>query len=130
MEDTLQKSATELKPGSYVIFDNVPCVVKDIQISKTGKHGHAKARVEAVGLIEDKKIIKVMPGSDKVIVPIVEKKTAQVLAVQGDSANLMDTSSYETFDLPIPAELKERIKEGNQVSYWIVMGQKVIKEAK
>lgn len=128
--DTVQKTATELKVGSYVLFDNVPCVVKDIQISKTGKHGHAKSRIEAVGIKEGKKIIKVMPSSDPVQVPIIEKKSAQVLSISGETATLMDTASYETFELPIPEDLKADIKEGNQVMYWIIMGEKVLRQAK
>ena len=56
---TKQVDVTSLKKGSYVIFEGIPCRVTDVQISKTGKHGHAKCRVSAVGLIEDKKIIKV-----------------------------------------------------------------------
>lgn len=130
MDETVQKSAGSLKPGSYVIFDNVACTVKDIQISKTGKHGHAKARIEAVGVLEDKKIIKIMPASDNVVVPIIDKKTAQVLSVHDDTANLMDMASYETFDIKVPEEFKDTIKEGNQVVYWVVQGTKVIKQAK
>ena len=43
-------SVSSLKTGSYVIIDNVACIVKDIQISRPGKHGHAKARISAIGL--------------------------------------------------------------------------------
>ena len=55
-------NATEAKVGSYIIIDEVPCVVKSIDISKTGKHGSSKARIEAVGLIDEKKKIIIAPG--------------------------------------------------------------------
>jgi translation initiation factor 5A len=130
MADTIQKSASDLKSGSYVVFDNQACTVKSLEKSKTGKHGAAKCKIEAIGILDGKKIIKVMPGSDKVQVPIIDKKNAQVLAVQGDMANVMDMETYETFDIKIPEELKGDVKEGSQVVYWIIMGDKVIKQAK
>ena len=63
-----------LRVGGYVVIDNAPCVIKDIQISKPGKHGSTKARVEAMGVFDDKKRIFISPTSDKIDVPIVEKK--------------------------------------------------------
>ncbi len=123
-------TAGSLKEGSYILFDNFACVIKGIQTSKTGKHGHAKCRIEAVGLIDGQKIIKIMPSSDKVEVPIIEKGTAQVLSIHDDMASVMDLESYETFEMKVPEELKDKIKEGVQVLYWIVSNQKIMKQIK
>ncbi len=71
-----------------------------------------------------------MPASAKVDVPIIDKKNAQVLSIQGDMANVMDMESYETFDIKIPEELKGQIVEGSQVLYWIILGEKIIKQVK
>jgi len=120
--------ATETKPGRYVIFDGKACVVKSLDISRPGKHGHAKCRIEAVAIIDGKKIVKIMPGHDNVESPIIEKKTAQVLSVAGDKASVMDMESFETFDLTISEELKDQIEEGITVTYWIVLDDKIIKE--
>lgn len=122
--------ASSLKIGSFVIFDEIACKVTDVQTSKTGKHGHAKSRISAVGLINGQKKIKMFPGHDKVEVPIIEKETAQVLSIQGDKANVMDQKTYETFDLEIPEDLKEKVKDGSQVIYWIIQGEKVIREVR
>ena len=49
----MEKKPTEiknLKPGSYVLIDDVPCVVEKIQKSKSGKHGAAKMRVTAISI--------------------------------------------------------------------------------
>jgi len=119
-----------LRVGGYVVIDNAPCVIKDIQISKPGKHGSTKARVEAMGVFDDKKRIFISPTSDKIDVPIVEKKEAQVLSVHENKANVMDIETYETFDILIPDELKNQIKEGIQVVYWVVMDQKIIRQVK
>lgn len=130
MGDIKQTHATSLKKGSYVIFDGVACVVKSVQTSRPGKHGHAKCRIEAVAMVGSKKIIKIMPGHDKVDVPIIEKKTAQVLSVSEDKASVMDVESYETFELEIPDDLKGQLKEGGEVLYWIILDDKVMKQVK
>ncbi len=124
------ESIGELKVGSNVIFDNKACVIKTIQKSSTGRHGHAKYRVSAVSLIDDQKIIKLLIDGEKVEVPIINKKSAQVLSIQENIVNVMDNETYETFDLKIPEELKDQVKEGAQVSYWIILGEKILKQIK
>ena len=122
--------ATSIKDGSFILIDGVACKVVNTDISKSGKHGHSKVRIVAIGLIDEKKREVIMPGHDNVEVPLIEKKTAQVLSVTGDKANVMDTETYETFDLAIPADMKEGVVEGCQVLYWIILGDKVMKQIK
>ena len=98
--------------------------------SRPGKHGHAKTRVTAVGLIDGKKRQVVMPGHDYVDVPIIDKRTAQVLSITEDMANVMDAETYETFDIKIPSEFKDQVQEGVNVLYWVILDQKIIKEVK
>ena len=119
-----------LRGGSYIILDGEACVVRSIQLSKTGKHGSMKCRLEAMTLADDKKKIQIFPSSDKIEVPIVEKKEAQVLSIHDNKANVMDTETYETFDLDIAEDLKDQVKEGTQVVYWTLMDKRVIKQVK
>lgn len=119
-----------IKVGGYIIIDGIACRVVSVQTSKTGKHGHAKARIEAIGLINDEKKVIVKPTHDKAEVPIVEKKSAQVLSINNDIANVMDTETFETFDLKIPEDLKGKIQENSTVVYWIILGSKVLKQTK
>ena len=123
-----QASVGTLQRGSYVIIDGVASKVSGTQTSRPGKHGHAKVRLEAVGLIDGKKRVIVMPGHDSVDVPIIEKLTAQVLSISGNMANVMDNVSYETFDLEIPEELKDKVVEGVQILYWQILDDKVMKD--
>ena len=119
-----------IKVGSYIIVDDVACVIKNIQISKPGKHGSTKARIETVGLVDGQKRIFIKPTSDRIEVPIIEKKDAQVLSIHETMANVMDMDTYETFDLQIPEELVNQVKEGDQVLYWIILDDKVLKQVK
>ena len=130
MSDTKMVAANNIQKGSFIILEGAACKVVDVEISKPGKHGHSKVRVSAIGLVDDKKRITVMPGHDNVEVPIIEKRNAQVLSVQSDAANVMDSETYETFDLKIPEEFRGQIKEGMSVLYWDIMNEKVIKQIK
>ncbi|MBI2134553.1 translation initiation factor IF-5A [Candidatus Woesearchaeota archaeon] len=127
---TKLESVGNLQKGSYIVLEGAACRVVDTQVSRPGKHGHAKVRLTAVGIVDQKKRVVVMPGHDNVEVPIIEKKTAQVLSMQGDTANVMDSETYETFDLKIPEELKGQVAEGISVLYWVVLTDKVMKQVK
>ena len=122
---------TELKTGSYAIIDEAPCIIKKIDISKTGKHGHAKARIEAVGLIDDKKRIVVKTGHDKLGVPAIEKRRGQVLNFKNKEADSIQEliENYETIEVEVPEELKSSLSEGSQVEYWNVEGVNIIKRS-
>ncbi len=123
-------SVGSLKKGDTIIIDGAPCKITDTSTSRPGKHGHAKVNMMAVGLLDGKKRNLVMPGHDKVEAPIIEKKTAQVLSVSQNKANVMDMETYETLDLEIPEELKDQVKEGVEVLYWKIMGENVLKQVK
>ncbi|MBS3150909.1 translation initiation factor IF-5A [Candidatus Woesearchaeota archaeon] len=130
MTEIKQVQVTSLKIGRYVVVDGIACRVTKMDISKTGKHGHAKCRIESVGLIRGEKKVLVLPGHDKIDSPVIEKKSAQVLSIHEDNATVMDEENFETFNLKIPDELKGKIENGTKVLYWIVLDEKVMMEMK
>ena len=121
-------NATEARIGTNILIDGVAYTIKKIDISKTGKHGHSKCRVEASGIINNQKKVFVIPGHDRFEVPIVNKKKGQVLSI-GDKVSIMDLESFETLEVACPEEVKEEIKESNNVEYWDVEGEKIIKRS-
>ena len=78
----------------------------------------------------DGKKRNMVTGDHEVEAPVIGKKNAQVLSVSGDMANVMDSETYETFDLAIPEELKGQVSEGAVVVYWEIMFDKVMKQIK
>lgn len=118
---------TELREGSYVLVENAACVVRKMDVSKTGKHGASKVRIECIGILDDKKRVIVKPGHEKIGVPLIEKKKGQILNVIEERANIMDMDSYETLEVKVPEEFKNQLDEGDQVEYWDVEGERVIK---
>lgn len=116
----------DLKAGKYVLIDNEPCRVVGVTHSKPGKHGGAKARIDAVGIFDGQRRNLMGPVDNNVEIPIIAKNNAQVLNVIGGTAQLMDMTSYETFELPVPDELKGQIIEGVEVLYMESMGKRLI----
>jgi len=84
--------------------------VKSIDISKTGRHGHSKCRIEATGIITDNKKVFVIPGHERLEVPIVNKKRGQVLSIGDDKISVMDLTSFETLDVPCSNEIKSDLQ--------------------
>ena len=113
-----QSQVKDLKPGSFVLIDDFPCKVDSVQISKTGKHGSAKARLAASGVFDNQKRIIVKPADAKIDVPIIEKKSMQVIAIIGSNVQLMDLVDFTTTEVPIPAELLGQLTEGEEVLVW------------
>src|SRR3989344_1573390 len=97
--DKKQTEIKNLKPGNFVLIDDVPMKVDKLQTSKAGKHGAAKARLFASGLFDNIKKIIVKPGDSRMDVPIIEKRSCQVVAALVDSAQLMDLEDYSMSEL-------------------------------
>ena len=116
-----------IKKGRFIMIEGEPCKVANVDISKTGKHGHAKARIEGFGVFDNSRHTLLKPTHDTVEVPVIEKKPAQVLSISGDHAQLMDLTSYETFELLIPDDMKDKVVPSAQVTYWEVMDKKILK---
>jgi translation initiation factor 5A len=119
----------ELKEGRYMMIDEEPCRILSIQTSKPGKHGEAKARIDAVGLFDESKRSVVFPVKHKVQVPMIGKRQAQVLSLSGSEVQLMDLESYETFSMAIDDETKAQLSPGAEVQYLDAMGKRRISRA-
>jgi translation initiation factor 5A len=121
-----QAEVRQLREGGYIVIDDEPCEIISIAVSKPGKHGAAKARIDAIGIFDSQKRSIVEPVTAKVYIPMVERKRAQVLSVAKENAQLMDLSTFETFELPIPEELREKIAPGKEVIYIESLGKRKI----
>lgn len=119
--------ATELRVGGFLTIEGEHYVVKSMDVSKTGKHGHAKVRLEANSLTGGKKKVLVVPGHERFEVPMIDKRKAQVLSVMDTTANLMDSENFENFEIEIPEDLRSDVVEGATVEYWDIEGMKIIK---
>ena len=118
--------ATQVRSGTVILIEGEPYTAKSIDKSKSGKHGAAKCRIEAIGVFTGKKKIIAVPGSERFEVPLIDKRKGQVLSVSGDSASIMDLENYETIEIPISGSVKEQIAPEKKVEYWDIEGKKMI----
>jgi translation initiation factor 5A len=127
MGDKTKVQVSKLKPGRYILIDGEPCRIGNITVSSPGKHGSAKARIEAVGIFDGKVRSMVKPTSTEVEVPIIDKRTAQVIALTPDTVQLMDMETYELYDVPrdsgVDSSIKDQLREGINVEYWETLGR-------
>jgi len=120
-------SATELRSGTFVIIDGHHCIVKNVDTSKTGKHGASKCRIESIGIVDGKKRIIAVPGSARFDIPMIEKRRGQILSLdkENNKASIMDLESFETLDVSVSEDVE--IAENDNAEYWIVGEKKIIK---
>lgn len=120
-----------LKVGSYVIVENEPCRIVGLAKSKPGKHGSAKARVVAVGVFDGVKRSFVKPVDAQAEVPMIEKRTGQVIALLPSAVQVMDMETYEVFEAPMPEEeIMSKLGSGVEVEYWRILGRTKIMRTK
>ncbi len=120
-----------LKVGSYIIIDNEPCRIVSYDHSKPGKHGSAKARVAAIGVFDGSKHSLVSPVSANVEVPLINKRSGQVISISGQTLQIMDLETFEVFETSaIEEEIRSKIRQGGEVEYWQVLDRVKIVRAK
>ena len=112
-----------VKVGHHIIIDGEPCRIVSYDHSKPGKHGSAKARIVAMGVFDEVKRNIVSPVSARIEVPIIEKRTAQIISKADNTVQLMDMETYEVFETEIPKdeEVKSKISNGAEAEYWKVL---------
>ncbi len=124
-----QGEVRELKVGRYMVIDGEPCKIMSITTSKPGKHGEAKARIEAIGIFDGQKRSVVHPVKHKIHIPMINKGTAQVVSIQGEEVQLMDLSTYEMFTVPMPEEFRDEMEPGKEIQYLEALGKRKITRA-
>ena len=122
----------ELKEGSYAIVNGEPSQIKQITKSKPGKHGSAKFRCTAISLFDGRKQSYVASTDTNIQVPIVDKRSGQIISGSPASIQLMDLETYEMMDVDTPADadIAAKIDAGKEVEYWIILDRVKIQRVK
>eukprot|EP00767_Chilomastix_cuspidata_P001203 gnl/Chilomastix_cuspidata/138.p1 GENE.gnl/Chilomastix_cuspidata/138~~gnl/Chilomastix_cuspidata/138.p1 ORF type:complete len:169 (-),score=31.05 gnl/Chilomastix_cuspidata/138:31-537(-) len=99
---TYPAPTAKCKKGCYIMLKGFPCKIVEKSISKTGKHGHAKAHVVGIELFSGKKYEDIIPASHNCTVPVVKNDTYDVLHVDdGDIHVMLDTGETRE-DIKVP----------------------------
>ncbi|EIJ66285.1 eukaryotic initiation factor 5A hypusine, DNA-binding OB fold protein, partial [Candidatus Nitrosopumilus salaria BD31] len=71
------------------------------------------------------------PVSMQVHVPMINKKVGQIISINGDVVQVMDSETFETLDISlIDDEVKGKLENGQNVEYWVVMDKTKIMRIK
>ncbi len=95
--------AGEIKIGMIILLDNHPCKVISIDVSKTGKHGHAKAVFMGIDIFTDKKYTDMSPTSHNMYAPFVYTSNwAVACTLDDDFCSLINDNGETKEDLRFP----------------------------
>lgn len=122
-----QKEVRDLQEGNYVMVDDAACEINSYSTAKPGKHGSAKARIEAAGVFDGKKRSLSQPVDAKIWVPIIHRKQGQVVSVESSEvAQVMDLETYETITIKTPEDVS--LSPDDQIEYLEMDEQRKILE--
>jgi translation initiation factor 5A len=122
-----QKQVRDLQEGNYVMIDEAACVINSYSTAKPGKHGSAKARIDAEGVFDGKKRSLSQPVDAKIWVPIVERKQGQIVSVESeDIAQVMDLETFDTITIKTPGDVN--LSPDDEIEYLEMEDQRKILE--
>merc|ERR1711908_68683 len=87
--DTHMVEAGQIRKGGYIMVKGKACKVKDVSVSKTGKHGHAKCKFAASDIFTGATCEELCPSTHSIDVPVVTKSDWQIQGLQDENYVLL-----------------------------------------
>ena len=101
--DTISVEAGQVRKGGYIMIKGKPCKVKEVSVSKTGKHGHAKCKFSASDIFTGTTCEELCPSTHSIDVPIVKKTEWIITGIQDENyVLLMNDDGDMREDLQLP----------------------------
>merc|ERR1712153_140474 len=94
--------AGSIRKGGYIMIKGKACKVKDVSVSKTGKHGHAKCKFLANDIFTGNTCEELCPSTHSIDVPVVTKTNWMITGLEGDYVLLMNDEGDMREDLQLP----------------------------
>ena len=67
----------------------------------------------------------------QVHVPLIDKRTGQIISMTGSEIQVMDSETFETVDIAmVDEDIDGKLEQGQDVEYWNVMGRTKIMRIK
>ena len=116
-----------IKKGSYMVFENRPCKVVAYSTAKTGKHGHAKAKITGIDIFTGKKYEDSVPTSHTVLVPNIKRSQFTALDVDADGyLTLMTKEGQTRQDVKLPDDTEEDQKLSERIREALTEGKEIV----
>ena len=107
----------KLKKGNYVVWEDEPCIIKNLEFVVYSTHSHTKAKIELQGLFSGKAISTSLPLHEQLQEADIIRKCATIISKTKDKLQIMDAMTFETIDADVDNELFEMATENDQVTY-------------
>ena len=124
---TVSVEAGQIEKGGYIMIKGKPCKVKDVSVSKTGKHGHAKCKFSASDIFTGASCEELCPSTHTIDVPVVNKTDWMIQGLQDDDNTyvlLMNDDGDMREDLQVPSimyKTDEDMKTTNMITEYCEM---------
>ncbi len=125
--DSFPVECGTIKKGSYMVFENRPCKVVAYSTAKTGKHGHAKAKITGIDIFTGKKYEDSVPTSHTVLVPNIKRSQYTALDVDADGyLTLMTKEGQTRQDIKLPDDTEEDQKFAERIKEALTEGREIV----
>jgi translation initiation factor 5A len=75
-----------------------------------------------MGVFDGSRHSLVAPVSANVEVPLIDKRSGQLISVAGQVLQIMDLETFEVFETSaIEDEIRDKLNQGGEVEYWKVL---------
>merc|ERR1711970_158399 len=118
--------AGSIRKGGHIMIKGKACKVRDVSVSKTGKHGHAKCKFSATDIFTGATCEELCPSSHQIDTPVVNKKDWQIQGLQDETyVLLMDDAGEMREDLQLPTAMNFNTDDDQKVSDMIKGGEEI-----
>merc|ERR1712232_1521171 len=103
----------EVRKGTHVMLKGHPCKAIEISVSKTGKHGHAKANIVGLDVFTGRKYTELCPTSHNMTCPVMHRSEWMLtdIAMPGGGMTLMGPGGDNREDLDLPRDSTGNLTE-------------------
>ncbi len=107
----------KLKKGNYIVHENEPCLIKEIEFKVYGTHSHTKAKLTVENIFSGKTYVLSMPLGEQLQEADIIRKCATIISKTDEGLQIMDLFNFETIDAKADKELLEQAQLNDQVTY-------------
>merc|ERR1711907_562789 len=112
---TVSVEAGQIRKGGYIMIKGSACKVRDVSVSKTGKHGHAKCKFSASDIFSGATCEELCPSSHSIDQPFVTKKDWSVMGMDDTYLELMDEDGEMRSDVQFP-DIEYKTEDDNKIA--------------
>jgi len=103
--ETIPIRAGDVKKGTPVMLKDHPCKCIEVTTSKTGKHGHAKAKIVGLDVFTGSKYLEVCPTSHNMMQPVLTRSEWELTDISSSNQLvLMNLAGEQKEDLDLPCD--------------------------